>query len=211
MVFIDDFTPEGTKTLYGDSSKIPEEWKDPIYNDNAQKEFLFLKNDIYFYENENYANPPNVNEKIVFSIDKIVQYKSNKEGWKSKRGEAKSQIIYKGYFDNFGSSHKDKILEPDIYSNELFEYCDIKVIDPTDEEALKNKFGDLTHLRPVYYIIPNVEENITSAKQFYNFISDDGLNGYYKIYNSIKYIYLLSATIKISVKTYIYGGRIIAN
>jgi hypothetical protein len=80
MVFIDDFTPEGTKTLYGDSSKIPEEWKDPIYNDNAQKEFLFLRNDIYFYENENYANPPNVNEKIVFSIDKIVQYKSNKEG-----------------------------------------------------------------------------------------------------------------------------------
>ena len=211
MVFIDDSTPEGAKALYGSSDKIPEEWKDPIYNDRAKKEFLFLRNDIYFYENENYCNPPGVTEKIVFSIDKLVEYKNNKEGCKSKRGEASSQIIKEGYFDNFDSNHKDKILEPNIYSNELFEYCDIEVIDPTDEEAIKNRFGNLTHLRPVHYIIPNVEENITSAKQIYNFESDEGDNGHHKIYKSIKFIYLHSATIIIDAKTCIYGGRIIVN
>ena len=211
MVFIDDSTPEGAKTLYGDSSKIPEEWKDPIYNDRAKKEFLFLRNDIYFYENENYCNPPGVTEKIVFSIDKLVEYKKNKEGCKSKRGEARSQIIHHGYFDNFDPNHRDKILEPNIYSNELFEYCDIEVIDPTNEEAIKNRFGDLTHLRPVHYIIPNVEENITSARQIYNFESKDGLNGNHKTYKSIRFIYLHSATIKIRAETCLYGGRIIVN
>ena len=47
MVFIDDSTPKGAKTLYESSDKIPEEWKDPIYKDRAKREFLFLRNDIF--------------------------------------------------------------------------------------------------------------------------------------------------------------------
>ena len=211
MVFIDDSTPEGAKTLYGEYSNIPEEWKDPVRKDRAKKEFLFLRNDIYFYENENYCNPPGVTEKIVFSIDKLVKYEKNKKDCASKRGDAKSKIIKQGYFDNFDDSHKKKILEPNIYSNELFEYCDIQVIDPTDEDALKNQFGDLTHLRPVHYIIPNVEPDVTSAKQIYNFEATDDLNGHHKTYKSIKFIYLNSATITIKSKTCLYGGRIIVD
>ena len=211
MVFIDDSTPEGAKTLYGSSENIPKEWKDPIYNDRAKREFLFLRNDIYFYENENYCNPPGVTEKIVFSVDKLVEYKSHKSGCKSKRGEARSQIIKDGYFDNFDPNHREKILEPNIYSNELFEYCDLEVIDPTDEEAIKNRFGNSTNLRPVHYIIPNVEENVTSAKQIYNFESDEGDNGHHKVYKSIKFIYLHSTTIKIDAKKCLYGGKMIVD
>ena len=209
MVYIDDTTPEGAKTLYEGS--IPEEWKDPVLKDRAKKEFLFLRNDIYFYENENYCNPPGVTEKIVFSVDKLVEYNSKKSGCKEKRGEAESQVIKPGYFDNFKEAHKEKILEPTIYSNELFEYCDLKVIDPTDASAIEKQFGNLTHLRPVHYIIPNVEPDVTSAKQLYKFISDDGFNGYHETYPSIRFIYLHSTTIKIDAKTCIYGGRIIIN
>lgn len=207
MVFIDDTTPEGAKTLYG--SNIPAEWKDPIHNDRAKKEFLFLRNDIYFYENENYCNPPGVTEKIVFSIDQLVKYESNKSGCAANRGEAQSKIIKKGYFDNFDDSHKEKILVPNIYSNELFEYCNIQVIDPTDENAIKKQFGDLNHLRPVHYIIPNVEPDVTSPKQLYNFEVIDDYNGQHKTYKSIKFIYLHSATITIDAKKCLYGGRII--
>jgi len=67
---------------------------------------------IYFYENENYCNPPCVTEKIDFSIDKLVEYKSRKSGCKSKRGEARSQIIKDGYFDNFDTNHRKKFLTP---------------------------------------------------------------------------------------------------
>ena len=210
MVYIDDTTPEGAKALYGENlEKLQEEWKDPIYNDRAKKDFIFVRNDIYFYDNKNYLNPTGVTEHIVFSVDKLVAYEKNKGDCVTKRGDAKSQIIYKGYFNNSDSEMKKKILEPNVYSNALFEYCNIKVIDPTNEEDFKSEFGNLTYLRPVHYIIPNVEENITSAKQIYNFISGDGYNGYHKTYNSIKFIYLHSTNIVINAKTCLYGGRII--
>ena len=210
MVFIDDTTPEGAATLWG--KKIDEEWKDPILNDRAKKEFLFLRNDIYFYENENYCNPPGVTEKIVFSVDKYAKYEKNKSGCAQKRGDAKSEVIEYGYFDNFDKDHKDTILKPHIYSNELFDYCDIEVIDPTDASAIEKQFGNLTYLRPVHYIIPNVEPDIKSAKQIYNFkCESDGFNGYHETYTSIKFIYLHSATITLDAKKYLYGGKIIVN
>ena len=39
MVYVDDTSPEGAKTLYGNN--IPEEWKDPVLNDRAKKDFIF--------------------------------------------------------------------------------------------------------------------------------------------------------------------------
>lgn len=211
MVFIDDSTPEGAKTLY--KGNIPEEWKDPVYKDRAKREFLFLRNDIYFYENENYCNPPNATEKIVFSIDKLVEYKKNNPNCKRERGKASSTPISEGYFDNHEDAHRKKILEPTIYSNELFDYCDLEVVDPTNETSIKEQFGDLNHFRPVHYIIPNVEENVTQATQIYNFKSDtpNSKSGYHQIYNSIRFIYLHSATIKIDAKTCLYGGKIIVS
>ena len=50
MVYVDDTSPEGAKTLYGND--IPEEWKDPVLNDRAKKDFIFARNDIFFYDND---------------------------------------------------------------------------------------------------------------------------------------------------------------
>ena len=206
MVFIDDSTPEGAKTLHGNS--IPEEWKDPINPNKAKRDFLFMRNDIYFYKNENYCNPPGADEKIIFSVDKLVEYQKNKPGCAKERGNAESKIIDKGYFDNHKDNHREKILKPNVYSNELFEYCDLTVINATNEESIKQQFGNLEHIRPVHYIIPNVETDITSSKQLYNFVEDNEYSGHHKDYPSIRFLKLHSATFIVDAKRCLYGGKI---
>ena len=78
MAFVDTSTPEGAKTLY--NGKIPEDILDPVYKDRTKKDFLYTRLDIYFYENENYINPPNITEKHVFSVDKLKSYISRSIG-----------------------------------------------------------------------------------------------------------------------------------
>ena len=98
MVFIDDSKIEGAKALYANTA-MGNEWK--INGESrAKREFIFTRLDIYFYDNENYVNPPKITEKVVFSVDKLVPYES-KTNCVEKRGEAESKIITKGYFTNF--------------------------------------------------------------------------------------------------------------
>ena len=209
MVFIDDSTPEGAKTLWGSYEKIPEEWKDPILKDRAKREFIFTRSDIYFYENENYVNPPGVTEKVIFSVDKFLPYK-NKEGCYNERTiEASAQIYKPGFFDNKrDTGHRYKILESRNYTNELYEYCDLKIINATDENAIKSFFNDLDHIRPVHYIIPNVAPSITRPSQIYDFVEDNAHLGHHKVYNSIKFLYLHTLDFTIINTTCLYGGKI---
>jgi hypothetical protein len=211
MVFIDDSTPEGTITLHKGFTNIPSEWKDNELKNRARKEFIFTRSDIYFYENENYANPPNITEKIIFSVDKRVPYVQNKDKCVKKRGDARSQIISKGFFSNLDANTRNKILEPHIYSNELFEYCDLTVIDPTEKSAIENQFGNTDNFRLVHYIIPNVEEDITRPKQIFNFTQDNDYEGHHGVYKSIKFIYVHTLDFTIINKTCLYGGRITVN
>jgi hypothetical protein len=125
------------------------------------------------------------------------------------RGEARSEPLERGYFDNFDSDHKAKILVPHIYSNELFEYCDLIVIDPTSESEIKKYFNNTDHFRPVHYIIPNVESTIKYPKQIYDFEEINEYEGYHKIYKSIKFLYLHTLDYTIINTTCLYGGRII--
>ena len=212
LVYIDDTTPEGAKSLYGQNlENLPNELKDPIKKDRAKKEYIFIRNDIFFYDNENYCNPPTADDYLVFSLDKLDKYES-KPDCKKNRGEGISKKIFKGYFDNFDEEHKKKIIEPDIYSNKLFDYCNLTVIDPTKEESIIKRFGDLSHIRTVHYIIPNIEENIISAEQIYNFnIDDEEGSGHHINYPLIKFIHLHSANFIINSKTCLYGGKIIIN
>ena len=207
MVFIDDSTVAGTNTLYGSPDKIPKEWKSEKNDKYARREFIFTRSDIYFYINENYVNPPNVYEELVFSVDKYQKYVQNKVNCSELRGEARSQIIEEGYFDNFDEDHRNKILKPNIYSNELFEYCNLTVIDPTEKNAL-SKFSNI---RLVHYLIPNVESSIERPDQIYNFTRVDDFNGYHKEYSFIKFIYVHTYDLTIINTTCIYGGKIIIN
>ena len=213
MPYVDDTTPEGAKTLYGDN--IPEEWKDPVFKNRAKKDFVFTRLDIFFYDNENYCNPPGINEKITFTIDKLQNYEKNRVGCAKIRGEARSKILTKGYFSNFSSEKEKnkKIIEPHIYSNEWLEHYDLDVIDPLDKNQIKNYFknNEYTYIKLVHYIVPNIDENITQPGQLYNFIEENKTYGYHKIYNFIKFIYLHSLEITLINTTCLYGGRFIIN
>ena len=209
LVFVDDTSPEGAKTLYGDN--IPNEWKDPVLGDRAKKQFLFLRNDIYFYDNENYVNPPNVSEKIIFSIDKYIPYEKNKNGCVNNRGQASSTISHKGYFTNKESDKKSTILDPNTYTNALFEFCDLTIVDPLSEESIKKVFENTNNFRPVHYIVPNIESTITQPKQIYGFIQEDNYHGYLEQYPSLKFIYLHSLNYIIDTKNCFYGGMIEIN
>ena len=203
MVYVDDSTPEGTKTLYSKYESMNSDWKDTTKGDRAKREFIFTRSDIYFYENENYVNPEHITEKIVFSLDKYKSYVKNKEKCKEERGQARSTVVETGYFDDT----KKGILKPHIWSNEMFEYCDLTVIDPTDKNAIQAKFKD--KIRPVHYLIPNVDKNITRAKQIYGFHEDNEFGGYHIKYPSIKFIRVHNLKYIIKASTCIYGGRII--
>ena len=102
------------------------------------------------------------------------------------------------------------ILKPNIWTNELFQYCGLTVIDPTSETDIKNKIDTkLLHIRPVHYIIPNVEEDITDPAQIYGFTRENAYSGYHSTYNSIKFIYVHTTDYTIISSTCIYGGKII--
>ena len=203
MVFVDDSTPEGYATLYKNKN-VEADWK--YDGKTAKREFLFTRSDIYFYDNENYVNPPDTNEKVVFSVDKKVAYVKNKSGCVTERGEARSKIIEKGFFTNQDSTKRDIILKPNIYSNELFEYCDLTVIDPTKSLG---KYSE--SMRVVHYIIPNVEESITKPEQIYKFIRDDEHTGHHEDYPLIRFLHLHSLEFTIKNTTCLYGGRITIN
>ena len=211
MVFVDDSTPEGAKTLYGSYDKIPTEWKDTYKNDRAKREFIFTRSDVYFYNNTNYVNPPKLNsDSIIFSVDKLENFIRNHDNCVERRSpDAISHIITAGYFDNNKETeHRDTILKPNIYSNELFEYCELTIIDPTSQDALNDFFGDSTVARAVHYLIPNVEPEIQHPEQIYNFKTENKYYGYHKNYPSIKFIYVHTLDFTIINTTCIYGGKI---
>ena len=209
MAFIDDTTPEGALALY--HNEIPSDLLDPVFKDRAKKDFLFSRVDIFFYKNINYYYPPGVSEKLVMSIDKYEKYQKNKNGCAKSLGAARS-VRKGGFFTNLEEDKRHKILEPTLWTNELFEYCDIDVIDPTQEGQIGEYFGeDAGNIRLVHYIIPNVEKNITDPGQLLGFKRESAYRGYHENYTSIQFIYLHSLTFIVKSEYCKYGGRIIIN
>ena len=208
MAFVDDTTPEGANTLY--NGEMNSDLLDPIYKDRAKKDFLFSRLDIYFYKNKNYFYPPGVSDKLVMSIDKYAKYEKNKNGCAEKFGQASSKRE-NGYFTNLEENKRDTILSPAFWTNELFEYCDLDVIDPTEEGQIEEYFGNTDYVKLVHYIIPNVDKNITAPGQLYDFEVDNSNKnrGYHKIYPSIQFIYLHSLSYVLKSDYCKYGGRII--
>ena len=73
MVYVDDTTPEGAKTLYGDNIDNTE-IRDPILKNVAKKEFGFVRIDIFFYDNINYHNPSGVDKNTFITVDQLQEY-----------------------------------------------------------------------------------------------------------------------------------------
>ena len=204
MAFIDTSTPDGARTYY--NGNIPEDILDPVFKDRTKRDFIYTRLDIYFYNNSNYCNPPGITEKHVFSVDKYKTYQE-KPGCSSIRGEISEEPVEPGFFNNTDPEKSKTILQPNIYSNALFELCNLTVIDPDKEEI--SKYFDSEHFKLVHYIIPNVEKDIISPRQLYNFTEDNEHDGHHTLYSSIKFIYLHSLTYVLDSKYCKYGGRII--
>ena len=105
-----------------------------------------------------------------------------------KRSGSKFDFIEKGNFTNLEDNKKNIILKENIYSNELFNYCDLTVIDPTKEGEIKKYFGDTDNYKLIHYIIPNFEKNKNRPGHLYNLTETNEYNGYHNIYPSIKFI-----------------------
>ena len=206
MAFLDTSTPEGAKSYY--NGDIPEDILDPVFGDRTKKDLLYTRLDIYFYNNSNYCNPPGISEKHVISIDKYIPYEE-KANCSHIRGERSSNILRHGFFNNFDPEKRKIIHQPNIYSNALFELCDLTVFDPDKDEI--SKYFDPEHFKLIHYIIPNVEKDIIRPKQLYNFVENDEYHGYHEQYPSIKFIYLHSLTYVLDSKYCKNGGRITIN
>ena len=206
MAFIDTSTPEGAKTIY--KNGIPADLKDSKFGDRAKKEFLFCRNDIYFYDNNNYFYPPGISNKIVFSLDKYKSYVKNKEKCVSNIGDRVVKPIEPGFFSNKELERRDIIHQPNIYPNELYEVCDLTVIDPTNESQMK-AFGYEDNFKVVHFLIPNVESDVTEPGQIYGFVPKSKYYGYHTNYTSIKFIYSHSLKYIIKAEQCLYGGRFI--
>ena len=210
MVYVDDTTPEGAKTLYGEN--IPEEIMDPVLKDRAKMDFIFMRQDIFFNIDDNkYYNPPGAKDKILFSVDKLIPYNINDKNCVENKYKTIGKIIQEGYFTNQEEDKKEKIIEPRVWTNRLFEICNLTIIDPTKEEEIKNQFGNLNNIKPVHYIYKNVHEHVKEPSQIMGFKQIDKHYGYHEVYDSIKFIYLHSTTLVINSKYCINGGKIILN
>ena len=207
-LFVDDTTPEGAKTLYGDN--IPIEILDPVFKDRAKIDLIFIRQDLYYYDDQNFINPEGVNENIIFSVDKLEKYE-DKTNCKPTRAVAHSKLIKKGYYTNREEDKKNTITSPHIWSNRLFEVCNLKIIDPTNEEEIIKEFGNLETYKPVHYIYSNKYKNITQPDQIMDFVAVNNYYGYHKEYPQIKFLYLHRLDFTMENKYCIYGGRIIIN
>ena len=207
-LFVDDTTPEGAKTLYGD--KIPEEILDPVFKDRAKIDLIFIRQDLYYYDGQEFINPEQINENIIFSVDKLEKYE-DKKNCEPTRTKAKSKIIKPGFYTNREENKKNTITQPHIWSNRLFEICNLTIIDPTSEEQIIKQFGNLETYKPVHYIYTNKNENITQPDQIMDFVAVNKYYGYHKDYPQIKFLYLHRLDFTMENKYCIYGGRIIIN
>ena len=207
-LFVDDTTPEGAKTLYGDN--IPKDIVDPVFGDRAKIDLIFIRQDLYYYDDQEFINPEQINENIIFSVDKLEKYE-DKKNCKPTRAEAQSKIIKPGFYTNREEDKKKTIIQPHIWSNLLFEVCNLTIIDPTNEEQIIKQFGDLETYKPVHYIHTNTYKNITQPDQIMDFVPVNKYYGYHKEYPQIKFLYVHRLDFTMENKYCIYGGRIIIN
>lgn len=151
-----------------------------------------MRQDLYFYDDKenNYVYPAGINNKIAFSLDRLIPYTKKEKCIENFGENGLGNILTPGYYTNREKDKKEKIIEPNIWENKLFELCNLTVIDPTNEEQIIQQFGSLYSFKPVHYISINANENITDAEQIYNFIPDGNKYGHHKDYPEIKFIYL---------------------
>ena len=178
LVFIDVSKEKGAEIQYnGDLSKC-KTGKDEIRN-ACKYDFVWMRNDLFFYDNSEYFNPKGIKKKILLTIDKYAN--------ENILINSKSPIIKEGSFD---SNSNDKLI-PNEYENVLLNNVEFELYNLSNNEG-KKKLEDTFkgNINFTHYIIPVNDKNLKSANSIYNFEMEEGSNirGYNKVYPDLKFI-----------------------
>ena len=147
LIFIDTSKERGANIQYnGDLSKC-KTGKDERRN-ACKYDFIWMRNDFFFYDNSKYLNPKGIKKKIILTIDK---YPNDNDLINSE-----SSIIKQGIFD----SNEDEKLIPNEYKNILLDNTEFELYNLSNNdglEKLEHNFKGTVKL--THYIIPVNDEN----------------------------------------------------
>ena len=178
LIFIDVSKERGANIQYnGDLTKC-KTGKDENRN-SCKYDFIWMRNDFFFYDNSEYLNPKGIKKKIIFTIDKY----SNENNLIN----SESSIIKQGIFD----SNENVKLIPNEYENILLNNNEFELYNLSSNDGkkkLEDNFNETIKL--THYIIPVNDENLRSANSIYNFVMEDGSDrkGHNKEYPDLKFI-----------------------
>ena len=198
LIFIDTSKERGANIQYnGDLSKC-KTGKDERRN-ACKYDFIWMRNDFFFYDNSKYLNPKGIKKKIILTIDK---YPNDNDLINSE-----SSIIKQGIFD----SNEDEKLIPNEYKNILLDNTEFELYNLSNNdglEKLEHNFKGTVKL--THYIIPVNDENLISANSIYNFEMEEGSdrNGHNKEYPDLKFIDGYIIKLRLLPENSKTGGRI---
>jgi len=195
LVFVDTAKEKGANTLYPDG--IPENVKNPNKPTVAKKEFIFIRNDVYFYSASDYLMPENINYTHVISIDRYPSYTGP---CVEKFGDARAVKEKPGYF----TIEKEDGLKHNEYSNELLMYCERKKVWLNDVEKLSNG-----SIKAVHYLVPMTDDEVSRADDIQDFIVEPDGQGYMEDYPELRFIYAHSFNVMSPGEMSRQGGKFI--
>lgn len=182
-LFINTSSVEGAEIYY--ENNIPEEKKDPNNEGIAKTKVNFLRNDIFFYNNNDYQNPKGINNKILFSVDNYDIPEKNISGSTDNIKNFSPYIMKKGHYD----SNEEEPLVPNEWSNQLLQTDYLIKYDPTNEQDMK-KIKELTggKVKLTHYLVRNTDY-LTKAGSYDGFTENDDGTGFLTEYPQVKMIY----------------------
>ena len=203
MPFINTATEEGAKAQYGNN--IPPDIADPDHPTQTKRKFAWVRNDIYFFNNEEYQLPSGIDESVLISVD---NYTAPPIGTSSSYGKEKANIQVKGYFN----SSEEIPLKVNEYENLMKKYKFHVQYNPTietDMQKLKQKTnGEVSF---THYLIEVNDNTITRAGSIMNFTENDDHTGYLTKYPSVQFIFGHKISLSILPSISKQGGELIIN
>ena len=211
MVFVDTSTEKGAESQYGfidTELNLDTSNRNPDNVKTEKIELFFSRNDIFFYENENYQLPKGMNLNYVLSVDNYeIDVNENKV---ETFGQSKSKIYKNGEYNSNNINNDREPLIANEYTNPLLYYKNMKRLNPTNETDM-NEIKSLSDdtIRLTHYLCKITQTNLNRAGNIKYFKeNDDKITGYYEKYPSLKFIYAHKIELPLDPKITRQGGRV---
>ncbi len=183
LVFLDTTKEKGARDYYEGS--IPEEIRN---GKTAKKKLVFARNDVYFYDNDNYPLPLGVEDNDIYiSVDKMDEC-----------GDPEKGIVNPGYFDH----EKEGGIKPNEYENELRCEHGKKKIHANVVEDYTNGKVELSH-----YLFPITDsDNINEVHDLADFNTS---SNEHKDYSEVEFVKAHTNIFTLNPRTTPLGGKFV--